>query len=551
VTAADAKRLRVFSAARLGLAGFLLALVPGLPEDLVPGLHGAMAALALLGALASAAMVLFLPPLSVPRRMAWLILLLDTVLVTAFVAATGGPRSLFAFLYVLTVIAACVLLSRSGGLVIAGFASALYAALVFGRTILPATARVDHSPETTALEIFTMFLNTGTFLIVGLVAGGLAERFRQTSHELETKRRDFRDLEAFKDVIFQSVSTGLIALDDEHRVTAFNRAAEGITGVAAREAIGRPGTRVFGPAVPLGTIETVLAGNTRGSARHETTLTRPDGSTVPVRMTFSVLRSGDGARLGLIAACDDLSRIREMEARMRQADRLASLGRMAANIAHEIRNPLASLSGAIEALTTTGDTGPRGGDVREDERGDDERERLSQIVLRESDRLNEIIRGFLEYARPAPLALDAVNLADVLDEVLLLLEHGALPPGVKLARDFPPDLVWRIDPHQFRQALWNLCRNAIETMPDGGELLVGASPHADRVEVWVSDTGRGIPAADLPHIFEPFFSTKPGGSGLGLALVHRIVSEHGGQVDVRSAPGLGTTFTITLPRTDG
>jgi two-component system sensor histidine kinase PilS (NtrC family) len=547
VTAADAKRLRVFSAARLGLAGFLLALVPFLPEDLVPNLHGGMAALALLAAFASAAIALFLPPLAVPRRMAWLILLLDTALVTAFVAATGGPRSLFAFLYVLTVIAACVLLSRSGGLVVAGVASALYAALVLGRTIVPAAALVERSPETTALEIFTMFLNTGTFLVVAVVAGGLAERFRQTSHELETKRRDFRDLEAFKDVIFQSVSTGLIALDDEHRVTALNRAAEEITGVTAREAIGRPGPHVFGPAVPLATIETVLARNARSSARHETALTRPDGSTVPVRMTFSTLTSGDGARLGLIAACDDLSRIREMEARMRQADRLASLGRMAANIAHEIRNPLASLSGAIEALTTTGDTGPRSGDAR----GDDERERLSQIVLRESDRLNEIIRGFLEYARPAPLALDAVNLADVLDEVLLLLEHGALPPGVKLARDFPPDLVWRVDPHQFRQALWNLCRNALETMRDGGELLVGAAPHVDRVEVWVSDTGRGIPAADLPHIFEPFFSTKPGGSGLGLALVHRILTEHGGQVDVRSAAGLGTTFTITLPRTDG
>jgi two-component system sensor histidine kinase PilS (NtrC family) len=254
-------------------------------------------------------------------------------------------------------------------------------------------------------------------------------------------------------------------------------------------------------------------------------------------MTFSALTSGDGARLGLNAACEDLSMIRQMEARMRQADRLATLGRMAANIAHEIRNPLASLTGAIEALTGVAPV-------------DEERERLSQIVLRESDRLNDILRNFLEYARPAPLALERVNVAETLDEILVLLEHGPLPAGVKVVRDFVPDLVWRVDPQQFRQALWNLCLNAVEAMPEGGELLVGAAAHQGQLEVWVSDSGEGITPDDASHIFEPFFSTKAGGSGLGLALVHRIVTEHGGHVDLRSGPGFGTTFTLTLPHAD-
>jgi two-component system sensor histidine kinase PilS (NtrC family) len=544
VTAADARGLRVFSAARLGLAGLLLALVPFLPGDLVPGMHGGMLALALLATLASSATLLLMPPLSAPRRMAWLILLLDTVLVTAFVAGTGGPRSIFAFLYVLSVIAACVLLSRAGGLVVAGAASALYAGLVFGRTVFPVTALFEPPAETTALEVLTMFLNTGTFLTVAIVAGGLAERFRETSRALETQRRDLRDLQAFKDVIFQSVSTGLVALDDQHRVTAFNRAAEEITGMPAADAVGRPAHTVFGPSVPLAAIAAALALNPRGSAQHETALRRPDGSTVPVRMAFSPLTSGDGQRLGLIAACDDLSRIRQMEARMRQADRLATLGRMAANIAHEIRNPLASLTGAIEALTANGS----GADA---DRLDDDRERLGRIVLRESDRLNDIIRSFLEYARPAPLAAEPVNVSEILDEVLVLLEHRSLPCGVKLGREFPPELRWRVDAHQFRQAIWNLCLNAIEAVSEGGEVLVGGARHRDRLEVWITDTGDGIPAADLAQIFEPFFSTKPGGSGLGLALVHRVIVEHGGQVDVRSTPGLGTTFTITLPGSDG
>src|SRR2546426_10292527 len=250
-----------------------------------------------------------------------------------------------------------------------------------------------------------MFLNAGTFMIVAIVAGGLAEQFRATSQELETQRKDLRDLQAYKDLVFQSVGTGLIALDRDHRITAFNGAAEEITGRSANETIGRPWRAIFGDGVPLPEVEAAIEASPRASTRHETLLRRPDGTAVPVRLTFSALRSGEGARLGLIGACDDLSAIREMEERIRQADRLATLGRMAANIAHEIRNPLASVSGAIEALT--------GSVVAEHER-----ERLTEIVLRESDRLNTIIKNFLEYARPAPLTLATVDVTEVIDEVL-------------------------------------------------------------------------------------------------------------------------------------
>ena len=531
----DANRLlRVFSGARLGLAGLLLTLGPFLPADLVPGTHAGMLALALLAAVASSTAILTVGTLAAPRRMAWLISILDVALITAVVAATGGARSIFAFLYVLSVIAACVLLSRAGGLVVAGLASVQYIGLVFGRTVFPMTALFEPPAETTALEILTMFLNAGTFLIVAIVAGGLAERFHQTRQAFETQRRDLRDLEAFRDLIFNSVGTGLIGLDLRHVVTAFNPAAEEITGVRAAHVIGRPGGAILGDAVPLDAIHDTILRGPRTSVRHEATVHRPDGSTVPVRMTFSAVASGDGHQLGLIAVCEDLSVIREMEARMRQADRLATLGRMAANIAHEIRNPLASLSGAVEVLAQTPS-------------GTEERDRLSQIVLRESDRLNEIIRDFLEYARPAPLARDEVNVAEILDEVLVLLEHRRLPIDVKFYREFPAELRWRLDAQQFRQAVWNLALNAVEAMPGGGELTVSASRRRVGLEVSVTDTGVGMGPDELAQIFEPFFSTKPGGTGLGLALVHRVTTDHGGQVDVRSEPGLGTTFTLTLP----
>src|SRR5262249_15107275 len=195
---------------------------------------------------------------------------------------------------------------------------------------------------------------------------------------------------------------------------------------------GQPWGDRFGAAVPIDAIENAIAEHPRTPARHETTLTRQDGGVVPVRFTFSALRSGDGHRLGMIAICEDLSEIREMEARMRQADRLATVGRMAANIAHEIRNPLASMSVAIETLA---------GRVP----GTDERDRLTEIVSRESDRLNRIIRDFLAYARPAPLTLEAVNVAEILDEVLVLLEHRELPPSLKIVREFPAVVTGRVD----------------------------------------------------------------------------------------------------------
>ena len=528
--------LRGFAWARLGLAALLLGLGPLMASGLVQG-ELALLALALLLAVGSSVALLLLAPLARPGRVAWLICLLDASLITAVVFATGGASSILAFLYVLLVTGACVLLSRTGGLAIAAVSSVLYTGIVLGRTVVPLSAFLDAPRETSALELLTIFLNAGTFLTVAIVAGGLAEQFRSTRAQLETQHRDLLDLQAFKDLLFQSVDTGLIALDRSHRVTAFNRAAGEITGVGAARAIGSAWTAVFGPFADLEEIAATIDASPRASLPHETTLRRPDGGSVSVRITFSALRSGEGDRVGLIAVCEDLSVIRAMEARMRQADRLATLGRMSANIAHELRNPLASLTGAIEVLAGPA-TGP------------DARERLSQIVLRESERLNQIIKNFLDYARPAPLAPETVDVAETAEEVLVLLGHRALPEGLKVVREFAPPLPWRVDPQQFRQVLWNLCLNAVQAMPEGGELRLGAAARGRTLEVWVADTGEGFAAGDLAQVFEPFHSTKPEGTGLGLALVHRVVRDHGGDIDVRSTPGLGTTFTLALPAHD-
>lgn len=527
-------RLRAFSWARLAVAGVLVGVGPWAPAIFVPTATAGLLLAVLTLVVASSGVLLVLGRPRRPRVVAWLLCLLDATLATAVVAATGGARSVFVFLYVLLVTAACLLLSRSGALAIALVSSGLYAALVLARNVVPALAFDEPVHPTMALDMLTILVTAGTVTIVATVAGGLAERFLLSQRALESERRTLGDLQAFSDVIFQSVGTGLIALDGTHRITAFNRAAERITGVPAATALGTRWTDVFGPGSSLREIEAVIAGEPRAPMRQEIELRRPDGTPVPVRVTASALEAGDGTRLGCIAVCEDLSPLRAMEAEMRQADRLATLGRMAANIAHEVRNPLASLSGAVEALTRA--------DVATELRA-----RLTAIVLRESGRLSEIIGNFLEYARPAPLLVETIDAAVVLDDVLRALPERPSSDGVKIVRAFPASLPLEADRERLRQVLWTLCLNALGAMPMGGELRVEGRVRAGMVEITVTDTGEGIPAHDLAHVFEPFFPTRHDATGLGLALVHRIVHEHRGEVTVRSERGMGAEFTLRFP----
>jgi two-component system sensor histidine kinase PilS (NtrC family) len=427
-----------------------------------------------------------------------------------------------------------VLLARPGAVTVAGVASVLYIGLVLAKTILPLFDLIEPT-ETTALEVLTVFTNVGVLMVVAVVAGALAERFHSAEQQLETQHRHLSDLQAFRDLIFESVGTGLIALRPDGRVTAFNSAAEAITGIPTTEALGRTWESIFGDAIDLEHVRSTVAGQGGGSERHEIRLERRDGRRIPVGVTFWQLRSGEGEAVGLIGVCQDLSTIKQMEERMRQADRLATVGRLSANIAHEIRNPLASVSGAIEALARELPPDPT-------------QSRLVEIVLRESERLNRLITDFLDYARPAPLTVVELDIGRLLEEVLLLLEHRRLPDGLKVVNGAVGPLPLRGDPQLLRQVLWNLCLNAVQAMPDGGELRLGGRWEAgNRIRLWVADTGSGIAEADLPHVFEPFYSTKPEGTGLGLASVYRIVHDHGGQIEVQSRVGEGTVMTVTLP----
>ena len=528
--------VRLITAAMVLAAGAILRFASGFHFDFLPFVVAVSAA-----ALMSCLLLIGGSHGVELRGFAWMQLGLDVALVTGIIAASGGSRSVFTFLYVLTVLEGSFLLALRGALVAASLASLLYVDIVLGRHLLSVLGLAEPA-ETTTLEVLTVLINAAVLLTIAVLAGSLAERYYRAQSSLESQRREFSDLQAFRDLIFQSVGSGLIAVNPAGRVTAFNRAAESITGVPERQALGQTWDALFGGEVDLEEVRLAVASPGAQSLRYEIRLKRRDGLEVPVGVSFWSLRSGEGEVVGLIGVCQDLSSIKRMEQRVRQADRLATIGRLSANIAHEIRNPLASLSGAIEALAR--ELPPDSG-----------RDRLVEIVLRESDRLNHIIRDFLEYARPAPMTPHPIDLAELLEEVLVLVEHGSLPAELKVVREFGDALPALVDPQQLRQAIWNLCLNAVQAMPEGGELRLGGrilpGSNPARMQLWVNDTGHGIAEADLAQIFEPFFSTKAEGSGIGLALVYRVVQDHDGQIEVRSQPGVGTTFVLTLPSTDG
>ena len=526
--------LRAFCWGRLAVAAFLVAVGPWAPAVFVPTVTPALLLAVVTIVVASSGVLLGLGRPPRPSVVAWLLCLLDAALVTAVVAATGGARSVLVFLYVPLGIGACLLLSRWGALTIALVSSGLYAMLLTARSVVPAVAFDEPVDRTAALDMLAILMISGTIVLVSLVAGSLAERCLASQRELERERRNLGDLQAFSEVIFQSVGTGLVALDPAHRITAFNRAAETMTGMLASTAVGASWTDVFGARPPLEDIEAAMSGPSTVPVRREIELRRPDGTTVPVRVTASALEASSGMPMGCIAACEDLSSVRAMEAGLRQADRLATLGRMAANIAHEVRNPLASLSGAVEALACPDVAGPA-------------RARLGEVVVRESQRLSEIIGNFLEYACPAPLAIERIDAAVVLDDVLGSLSQHQCAEGVKIMRAFPAAVPLEADRKRFRQVVWTVCLNALSAMPSGGELRVEAQRRGGWVEITVTDTGDGIPAQDLPHAFEPFFATRHDATGLALALVHRIVQEHGGEVTVHSEGGLGAEFILRFP----
>ena len=471
-----------------------------------------------------------------PEAHAALQIMGDLFVVTGLVYISHGPDSGFTFLYLGIVAAGAILLGWRGGLVTAGLASIFYAVLVdlmhFG--ILPAPEAGDIPPRIWPAGALAgnVALNVAGFAATALLGAKASDKLRQARFDLSRRQEEIARLQSLHAAVLTSMSSGVVTSDREGRIIFANRHAIELLHLSAEQLRG-------GHVLSLGLFD----------AETWTRIQATPGETIRVEAgqaseggeqfygtTASALRDGDGQPIGRILIFQNLTALKRLEGEVRLKEKLAAVGELAAAIAHEIRNPLASISGSVQVLRAS--VAPGSAD-----------QRLMDIVVRESQRLSTILEDFLRYTRPRERAVETVDGAAALKDVLTLFGHsGELSEAHRLELSLEAEpMPISADPGQLRQVFWNLARNAVAAMPRGGTLTVVSRREGDRWVVSLRDQGRGMTPEEKNRLFTPFEHSFPGGTGLGLAIVYRIVEEHGGSIRVETAVGAGTTIFLSFP----
>jgi two-component system, NtrC family, sensor histidine kinase PilS len=453
----------------------------------------------------------------------------DVLSASGLVYLTGGAESIFTILYPLAIVNAAISLSRRGAMVGAATASAAFCALALMMergVINPPAAFLDRPPLPAGQLLLTLGANLSAFFLAAALSAHLADALQGARKELAKRETQLTALSELHESIVHSISSGLLTIDGARRITFLNRSGEEIMGVRVGEIEGEPLSARFPDLADA-------LGRTQ-PGRGESLVRRADGETRLLGYSVAPLvDAGTPASPGYVIVFQDLTPFREMEEAMRRNDRLAAVGKLAAGLAHEIRNPLASMCGSIELL------GHAPGLA-------DKERRLMEIVLREGERLEALVRDFLGFARPQEPQLTEVDVAAQLEEALAIFRGELANRELALGAEIEPAVFVRADPAQLKQVVWNLLTNAADATSAGGRVSVRLFRLGSRAVFEVEDTGVGISNEDLPHIFDPFFTTKEKGTGLGLALVHRLIERHAGRIEVRSEQGSGTTFRIEL-----
>jgi two-component system sensor histidine kinase PilS (NtrC family) len=486
--------------------------------------------------------VVYLGTMKHADRRPWLVdvqLAVDALVTSAFIAVTGGITSYFSSLYLLPIIAASTLRFRRGALQVATLSAVLYLGLVAAQYVdvgyLSGTGLVVAPSDlpTPRFAQYTVAINLFGFFAVAFLSGSLAEGLRSAGVRLERASNQMADLRAFNEYVIDSLLSGLATTDENGRVLTFNRAASTITGLAADAVIGRDIVPML--QLPPNVRASLAALSESRSLRLDREYRVADNRTIDLGLTVTTLPFPDG-RVGYLFTFQDVTDLRRLERNARLQQRLAAVGEMAAGIAHEIRNPLASMSGSIQVL-------------RQELPLNEEQAQLMDIVLRESERLNDTIRSFLAYARPQRFAVSRLDVRKTLQDTAMLIRHGSDAREDHVVEvDVPAEPVWYdADENQIRQIVWNLATNGLRAMARGGRLRLAVVATTGEVELIVEDQGCGIPEEELDEIFQPFHSSFEKGTGLGLPIVHRIVTDYGGTIQVSSRLALGTTFRVKLP----
>jgi two-component system, NtrC family, sensor histidine kinase PilS len=467
----------------------------------------------------------------------------DLLFVTVLLLFTNGILSPYSFLYLLSIMSAGLLLGGREALYTASLCTILYGSIVdfqyFGFLSVIGLSRSDAQQFGASHIFYTIFFNLMGFYLTALITGFLSARARESEEALREKTVNYDELERLSTGIVSNLESGLLTVTPAGRIRVFNHYAEMITGMTQAVAYNALLVDIF-PALAG------IAENMDARMDGEFDYALPNGEFMTLGYNAVPFADSQGGQAGAIVNFKDLTSIKRMEAALKRADRLAALGEISARMAHEIRNPLAAMSGSVQLLAEHGSTSEND-------------QRLLNIVLREAGRLNGLITDFLAYARPSAPCKERFELRPLVDDMIVFLSSDGHFGKVSFRNLVAAHILIQADVNQLRQVLLNLFRNAADAMPGGGVVeiesrfqLSGADGfnRTPAAVITVTDTGCGIDSALAPHLFEPFWTTKADGSGLGLAVTYRIIEAHGGTISVESPPGGGCRFTIMLPVTD-
>src|SRR5580704_1526820 len=456
----------------------------------------------------------------------------DLLVVTEVVYWTGAEDSYFTSLYLLGILMGSILFSRRGVFLVAGASFSLLGAIVelSYYDYIPRTA--SSIPNLRAAETW-LASNFFAFFAVAYLGSLLAQNLRKKGVELEEKSSELKDLQAFNQDIIDSMRGGLLTTDLEGRILLLNRAGAEITGHGFGLLRGETIKDTFPSFWPVEMDDQ----GTPLALRQEVEFETPHGAVRFLGLSISPLRTGQNQTTGFVFNFQDLTELKRLEREIVTKEHMAALGRLSAAIAHEIRQPLTAMTGALKELARLAPL-------------EDDDKKLVHIVSRESQRLNQIITDFLNYSREKTYAFTDVDVVPLIEETLLLLERDATALGkFQIVRDFKTrSLRARADRDALKQVFWNLCNNALRAMPLGGVLSVSLETDDAWARIQIGDTGIGIASAQVSRLFEPFQSGFVGGTGLGLAIVYQILQAHRGRIRVDTEKGAGAKFIVEIPK---